>query len=30
MPPFADQLSDEEIDQVLKQVRAFGKMVPKK
>ena len=25
MPPFADQLSDDEIDQVLKHVRAFGK-----
>ena len=30
MPAFADQLSDEEIDQVLKQVRAFGKTAPKK
>ena len=30
MPSFAEQLSDAEIDQVLKQVRAFGKTAPKK
>jgi mono/diheme cytochrome c family protein len=30
MPPFADQLSDAEINQVLTQVRAFGKTAPKK
>ena len=30
MPAFADQLSDSEIDQVLKQVRAFGKTAPAK
>jgi mono/diheme cytochrome c family protein len=30
MPSFADQLSDSEIAQVLKQVRQFGKAVAKK
>ena len=30
MPSFADQLSDSEIAQVLKQVRQFGKTVAKK
>ncbi len=30
MPAFADQLSDAEIDQALKQVREFGKTAPKK
>jgi mono/diheme cytochrome c family protein len=30
MPSFADQLSDSEIDQVIKYVRHFGKTAPKK
>ena len=30
MPAFTDQLSDTEIDQVLKHVRAFGKAAPAK
>jgi len=30
MPPFADQLSSEEIDQVIQYVRQFGKMAKKK
>jgi mono/diheme cytochrome c family protein len=29
MPPFADQLSDEEIDQVIKYVRTLGKKATK-
>ena len=30
MPPFADQLSESEIDQVLKHVRVLGKTAPAK
>lgn len=29
MPPFGDQLSDEQIDQVIKYVRSFGKSAAK-